>query len=229
MLKNLTWGFDFSRRMLLILPLLLFSTIVFSQNKAQIRSIDSAAYIKIQDSLKNKFQQYDLNPEYELAALIAMTYYPDLDVNNIKFEDANTTTTANARPRVFSCIFRKKGNRRYLIRINNSNKDSVLRVNLLSLNAKTGLIGHELAHIKDYSELNFFGLLGRLFSYLNKKKRSAYEKATDTEAINRGLGWQVYDFCYFVHHHSCATKKYKDYKKEIYYLPEELKNIIDSQ
>ena len=61
------------------------------------------------------------------------------------------------------------------------------------------------------------------FSYLNKKFRTKFERATDLRTINHGLLWQCYDFALYVQNSSIATTEYINYKKKTYMSPKEIK------
>ena len=63
------------------------------------------------------------------------------------------------------------------------------------MNAKVGLLGHELAHIECYEEKSNFDLLVTGLKYLlSEKFKHEFEIDTDKRTIDHGLGWQLYDF-----------------------------------
>jgi hypothetical protein len=123
-------------------------------------------------------------------------------------------------------IFRKKSKRKYVVRINNSAKDSIVILDSVPFNASIGLFGHEFNHFVDYSTRNIFGVIGRLIAYSSKKSKEKFEKEIDVMTINRGLGWQLYDWASFVLNESNATEEYKDFKRLIYLEPDEIKALI---
>ena len=140
----------------------------------------------------------------------------------ISFKEAKISTTLNTRPTVGSLLFRKKTNRHYIIRINTKNLDSLVLFNSVPFNAKIGLIGHELSHIVDYSNKGLRKVIGRLTDYGSKKNKELFEKEIDLMTIKKGLGWQLYDWSFYVLNHSIATKDYKDFKEQIYLEPKEI-------
>ena len=64
----------------------------------------------------------------------------------------------------------------------------------LSLNALVGWIGHEFAHLIDYSSMNNRELLGFIAAYVfDKREMRKTERQADKETIKRGLGIQLLD------------------------------------
>ena len=214
----------------LIIILFLGNTLYcFSQNKTPIRKLDSLEYSNKLDSLKLVFSNNKtVLADYELATYLALSYFPELIDTRIAFKRAKIKTTFNARPTVLSLIFRSKDKRKYIIRVNNQLKDSIINFRTIPFNAKVGLLGHELSHIKDYHQQNFFQVFGRLLSYRNKKSKARFEKEIDQSTIKAGLGWQLYDWSKFVLEESNAKLRYKEFKGEIYLTPNQISNIIKS-
>jgi hypothetical protein len=122
--------------------------------------------------------------------------------------------------------FKHRNKRSYTIRINNRKKDSIIHIASVPFNAKVGVFAHEFAHIVDYESCNIFCLCGRLFAYATSRSKAKYEKEIDTMVIERGLGWQLYDWAYYVLRHSHATQSYKKFKRSIYLSPQEIRNLI---
>lgn len=178
------------------------------------------------DSLKSEFPLVqDVPNELETAVYSSLSHYPELQNNPIRFKQARISTTLNARPTLGSLLFRRKENRRYVVRINSTMADSIISVYHLSETAKKGIIGHEFAHFADYETRNFWQVLGRAFSYLSKSRKARFEKTIDTATIKRGLGHELYAWSYYVLYESNATAAYKNFKRETYLTPEEIQAI----
>jgi hypothetical protein len=204
-----------------------FSYYCFGQNYGQIRIIDSLSYSSITDSLKNLYGYNKKIPaEFDLPILLALSYYPELDSSCIIFKKSKIKTTLNTRPTIYSILFLPKTKRKYVIRINNNLKDSIITLNEVPFNAEIGLFGHEINHIIDFRSKGLFGIIYRLISYTNNESKEKFEKEIDKGTIYRGLGWQLYDWSYFVLNGSDAKKKYKEFKKMIYLEPDEIHDII---
>jgi len=181
------------------------------------------------DSLKKAFPNITNPPaNYELAIYTAIEYYPELRHNTIKFKEKKIGTTLNARPTLGSLIFRRKSKRIYVVRINNLVKrKEIITLNKVSFNAQVGVLGHEFSHFIDYSERGIFGVMARGLNYLTEKAKSNFEKEIDTRTVNRGLGWQCYDFSIFVHTNENVPKEYREFKLKIYLGPENYLRLIE--
>lgn len=211
---------------LTILLLSLSCCCVAQSDTEQLRSthvIDSGSI----DSLKNVYGYNKVIPvQFEIPIYVALSHYPELDSTKIEFKKARIKTTLNARPTLGSLLFRKKSKRKYIVRINSTLKDSNIVLDSVPLNATIGLFGHEFNHFVDYSTKNIFGVIARLIAYSSKKSKEKFEKEIDLMTINRGLGWELYDWSYYVLNESVATEKYKKFKRRIYLEPEEIEELI---
>jgi hypothetical protein len=203
--------------------LLFFQLIAFSQDNFTIEKADSVTVASELDSLRANFSQNKtIEPEHELATLKALSYYPELSATKIHFKSAKTGTTMNARPTFGSLLFRSKHKRKYVIRMNNQEKDSIIVLKNVPFDAKVGVIGHELAHIVDYSNRSFWGVMARGLSYASKAKKAAFEKEIDLLTIQHGLGRELYSWSNYVLNESTASTKYKSFKAATYLTPKEI-------
>jgi len=199
------------------------------QSSFQIRSFDSLDVLQELNSLRTNYgARLEIPANYELSALKALSFYPELIEHHIEFKEARIKTTLNARPTIWSLFFRRKEKRHYVVRINTRKKDSLVTLSEVPFNAQVGVLGHEFGHFSDYSRRSFFGVLQRLFAYGSKKKKEAFEKEIDAFTIQKGLGWQLYAWSHFVLYSSDATEKYKDFKRLIYLEPEEITPLIQN-
>ncbi len=202
-----------------------YNCVAKSQMNKEIVNIDSSDYSCKKDSL---LLLYGCNKQiisnFDLAVLIALSYFPELRNTNIVFKQSKIKTTMNTRPRILS-LFKNRKKRRYIIRINISKQDSIVSLYKTPFNAQIGIIGHELSHCIDYSGRNFWGIMKRLFDYGSKKSKAKFEREIDQITINRGLRWQLYDWANYVLYKSDATHKYKKFKNETYMKPEEIKAL----
>ncbi len=202
-------------------------SIAFSQTNSQLEIMDSSTYASKLDSFKLKFSKNKtVIKEYELATYIALSYYPELSATRISFKKAKIKTTLNARPSLGSLLFRSRKDRNYVIRINNTVKDSIIDFKNIPFNAKVGLLGHEFGHISDYKDKTIFQVMKRLFAYSSKKSKAKFEKEIDLITIKKGLGWQLHAWANYVLNESNASTKYKVFKKEIYLTPEQIKSLL---
>jgi hypothetical protein len=177
------------------------------------------------DSLRELYaQNKSFIEDYEKQCLIALSYYPELKGCTIKFKYAKIKTTMNCRPSAQGLV---RGNREYQIRINNHPDFKGVLLQDAPFNAQIGVIGHEIAHVLDYEERNVAGVIKRGIDYLTPKTKREYERKIDLLTIQRGLGWQLYDWANFSMHQSTrATEKYKQFKQDTYMSSSEIEEVI---
>ncbi len=174
------------------------------------------------DKLKNS----NIPEEIKESILASLAYYPELRNVRIDFRFKKIKTLMAARPK-FDLIFRSKSRRRYLITINiDAYKAQSDLMTKMGFNAKVGLIGHELAHIVDYTTRSNYQLIKVGLGYFFKIFKIQLENKVDEITIQHDLGIQLYDFTNFVHTESCVSEKYRKYKKKYYYSPEDLLELV---
>ncbi|MDR1153619.1 MAG: hypothetical protein LBL04_02820 [Bacteroidales bacterium] len=169
------------------------------------------------------------NDTLAAAFRIAMTYYPELCGRKIQVQYGCIKTSMAAQPRMGS-VFRKRDKRTYRVLINrNLQKAQARLVYAAPFDARVGVMGHELAHILDYSSKSGWQMVWTGIRYLGKKYRRTMERQTDSVAITRGFGWQLYHYAYFVIHEAVIDDAYRRYKLDMYLKPEEILEIVRSQ
>jgi len=226
--KFFTYCPKFPKIILSIVLILSFFTIK-AQKPDLPKKIDSAAYVIKIDSLRQLYgNNKDISSEYEHLAYITLSYFPELVDTKIRFKKSKIKTTLNVRPQILSLIFSHKTKRKYIVRINKKQKDSVISFDKVPFNAKIGLLGHEFSHIADYSSRNIFGVSSRLVDYAFVGRKEKFEKEIDGMTILRGLHWQLYDWSYYVIYKSDASLEYKDFKRKIYLHPVDISDFIES-
>lgn len=189
----------------------------------QTRQIDSLIILQNNDTLKHKYHFINRIPkQFETTIFGALQYFPELENTKIIFKNSHIKTTLNVRPTLGSLFLKQRNRRIYIIRINNRIGDSIVTLRDIPFNAQLGLLGHEFCHIVDYSNKRFLGIAKIFLSYTKNKNKEIYEKRIDLETIKRGLGWQLYDWAYFIMYQSKAKKKYKIFKMKFYLEPEEI-------
>ncbi len=216
-------------RHIFLLVSLTSSTIASSQIPIQSRELDSSLLSKSLNELRNHHGIHKNIPdEYESAILTALSFIPELESTEIIFKMSKINTSLNARPKFGSGLFRRKGKRKYVVRIHPPTEDSTVTLDQASFNAQVGVFGHELNHLVDYSQRSFFGIMERGLAYFSSKSKQKYEKEIDRMTIACGLGWQLHDWSRFVVEESIGTIKYKKFKREIYLEPVEIVALIKS-
>ena len=166
------------------------------------------------------------NDTLMLAFQKALSYYPELWDKKIKLKYGKVKTSMTSRPRILS-VFRKRDKRLYKITISNK-KDykPALLVNTAPFNALVGVLGHELAHVEDYSNRSGWAVTWMGIRYVfSQKYRSQMEHYTDSLAMSKGLQWQVYHYAYYVVNDADIDESYRRYKLNIYMPPEQVRDL----
>lgn len=209
------------------LGLLFFISISISYGQKVIapRLYSKVIWQEKRDSLRHELGcRKEFIPQFELASLVALMHYPELINVRITFKKKLLKSTLATRPKGTE-VFHKKGRRHYIIYINTTKKVNV-PLDHTSFNAQVGVIGHELAHIIDYESKSTLTLISNGFGYLSKGFRKKLEHKTDKTTIFHGLGWQLYDWSFYIIHYEDIPLKYLEYKKKIYLKPEEIKDLL---
>ena len=213
------------KRILNIVSFVLLPVLIFSQNDTLIKEFKSDYYYDKRDSLI-KIHGYKkiFASEYELPAIIALSYYPELDSTIIEFKSRKLKRLGNARPKM-DFLFRKQVNRHYVIIVNKNAEDILgLQFYDIPFNAQTGFFGHELAHITDYTEKNNLKLIFFAFKYMFMQKR--IERYTDKIAIEHNLGQQLYELRNFIMKNPDTNEDYLKFKRNNYLNCEEILHEI---
>ena len=159
----------------------------------------------------------------------AGTHYPELCELRISLRYGSGKTSMAARPYFWS-LLRKRDRRRYKVIINNDMQKAQARlIYATPFDARVGVMGHELAHILDYSAKSGLQVMWTGICYLGKKYRRTMEHRIDSTAIVRGLGWQLYRYAYFVLHEAQIDDTYRRYKADMYMKPEEIYEMIKDE
>ena len=164
--------------------------------------------------------------EFEEQTFIALSYYPELKDSHIEFIRANIKTTMACRPTTGSLT--RRYNRKYVITIDNDDEKKGVILDDVPFNAQIGVIGHELAHIIDYENKGTGSIAKLGINYATGNYPPEFEKSIDKLTIQRGLGWQLFDWADFVLNKSKASKEYKEFKRKSYLIPEEIKKEIEN-
>jgi hypothetical protein len=129
---------------------------------------------------------------YELQALIALSHFPELKDISIEFVFTDSSRPMYVQP-AKRTFFRSARKRTYVVYLGEDGKPSMQHVQLhqLPFNAQVGALGHELAHIVDYTQTTSLGVLGTGAVYLLWFLRDRLESEIDRIAIKHGLGHQI--------------------------------------
>lgn len=164
--------------------------------KEYIPPIDSSLYASLlQKYGKNK----TLPPGFETQCLLALSHYPELKETRMEFRVQPAFLPLSSRPDPISLLIPWM-KRKYLVVISNKSKDFFEPILLRNApyNDQVGIIGHELGHTLYYQDKSALHLAIIAFQYQYDSFITPFERETDKRAIAHGLGYQMYDFAYFV-------------------------------
>ena len=160
-------------------------------------STDSSLYSSLLEEYgKNK----TLAKDFELQCLLALSHYPELKETPIDFLIQPVFLPLASRPDPKSVLF-PWIKRKYLVIISNASADffEPILLHNTPFNEQVGIIGHELAHSVYYQDKSAFQLARIAYRYeFDNVFHNEFERETDKRAIAHGLGYQLYDFAFFV-------------------------------
>jgi hypothetical protein len=138
--------------------------------------------------------KHNIPTKYMKDVVLALSFFPELADSRIVFKYKNIKGTMNARPDIFN-FFRHSSNRRYLLIINtNEGKFRGVYLDSISVNARVGWFGHELAHIYTYYLMNNYQTLLFSVRYMTSPRFvKKTERYTNSIAIDHGLAFAIYE------------------------------------
>ena len=150
-------------------------------------------YRPLLDDLRSEFGANKTIPvEVELEALVALSHFPELKTTPIEFAYKDQCEFLITKPRNKLFTSRKKRTYRILMTTNKDHTQGMV-IDLVAFNALVGVIGHELAHVLDYSGKSMLSTAKTGFRYSTSKKyRRKLERATDIATVDHDLGYQLF-------------------------------------
>ncbi len=171
-------------------------------------------------------ETYVSNDSLTVAFYYATMFFPELCANQIHLKYGSIKTSMAAQPRIWS-IFRKREKRKYKIVVNkNSQSAQAKLLHAAPFDALIGVMGHEMSHVLDYSKKSGWQVAWFGIRYLGKNYRRKVERQTDSIAIMRGFGEQLYRYSFFVVREADVSEKYRQYKLDFYMKPEEIYEMM---
>ena len=158
----------------------------------------------------------------KLAFYVALRHYPELKDVHMKVDLKKINATMMAQP-TLGFLFHKQENRRYQIFVNKSQANNGMYYRDLTFNSQVGWIGHEFAHILDYTQKTNKELLVFISKYVSSKKElKKTECEADRVAIKHGLGKQLLEGVNYFYTNKRISKSYREKKKSYYLSPEQI-------
>ena len=151
--------------------------------------------------------------KFEEVITTALQYFPELDSIRIQFIQKKRFHFTVASLINRRSLFGPRAKRSFTIIINTQvplEFDHGL-FSKLPQNLQIGLLGHELAHIVDYQQRNFFQVVKILIFYLIPSRKQTFERSIDIIAIKHGMWEYLHGFyTHFTSKYPHKTKKFME-------------------
>lgn len=199
------------------------------ESLSQPRFVEKDAQL-LADELRETFgKNKTFLPGFELPALTALSFYPELIDVNIEFRFVKSNTPLSTRPK-YSTILKPAKERTYVVYITNKirkGREDILPENL-SFNVLTGLFAHEFSHICDYLHKSSFEAIAIALKYPLKPYKKILERKIDLLTVAHGMGNQLMEFGQMITNLRKRQPKDGYYKTYFdYYLrPDEIQRIL---
>ena len=137
--------------------------------------------------------QYAVNKQlprgYEKETLEALSHFPELKNVPIRFRVKKSFVPLKTKPSLLS-VFMPRGHRSYVVTISNKTTSKLMPLLFENLGpaARTGVIGHELSHVLDFSKKSYWQCLAIAVGHLSPRYLDQFEYHTDMICIQHGLG-----------------------------------------
>lgn len=158
---------------------------------------DAARFDELIEEFGNKKQ---LAPGFELQCLLALSHFPELRDTPIDFVVGPVYWPLSSRPEILSTLLPWL-ERKYLVFISSGSDDHWEPILLKNtpFNEQVAIIAHELGHSVYYQDKTALQLIkiGYRYEY-DRDFYLEFERFGDELAIERGLGYQMYDYAWFV-------------------------------
>jgi hypothetical protein len=187
------------RRIQVILFAFLFPSFVIGQSPRKNFSPDSLSedYFNMLRREYASKKRYPL--QYEKQILIALSYYPELKDTPITFRKKSNHSPGFTRV-TWGGLLESPDKRHFLVVISDSTEEMLMPLIFknLSFNAQIALIGHELAHVADFSTWTIFRIIKHVVNNVSARYIDRFEYNTDARCIAHGLGYQLLEWSSYV-------------------------------
>jgi len=170
-----------------VVTILWFKSFVHAEN--WINSPGKNAPLLPGDSLNQYAHNKQIPGEFRLPILTALSHFPELKEIHINFVVEKAYTPLSTRP-AFRSMVKRRGHRTYIVTISDQTIDTLSHLLYKNLNftEQVGIMGHELSHVVDFNNKNFFQSTGNVIGHLSKRFVDKMEYKTDLICIQHGLG-----------------------------------------
>lgn len=187
------------RRLQFILFAFLFPSFVICQSPKKNFNPDSLSedyFNMLRKEYANK-KRYPL--EYEKQILIALSYYPELKDSPITFLKKPNHSPGFTRV-TWGGLLEPSYKRHFRVVISDSTEEMLMPLIFKNVpfNAQIALLGHELAHVSDFSTWTILHIIKHVVNNVSARYIDRFEYNTDAICIAHGLGYQLLEWSRYV-------------------------------
>jgi len=127
--------------------------------------------------------------EFEEEILTALSFFPELKDHRIDFHLRKGYAPLSSRP-TYGGLFRSAKKRKYKVFISTGSGkmwDSII-LKYAPFDAGVGVLGHELSHVLNFSQMSGLSLTWLGVSHVSKNYMNRFEFLTDSLCIEQGMG-----------------------------------------
>lgn len=162
--------------------------------------------------------------------LKTLKHYPELDDISIDFvfDNGMHNSFMQAKPRPMTLL---KGHKKRVYKIQMMSammiNDTIIPIHQLPEKALMGWVGHEIAHIVDYNEMNTLDIVLFSINYLLSKNFIIKTEArVDIIAIEHQLGDEIIAMKEYILNHYSLPEAYRAKIRNIYLSPDEVRELM---
>src|SRR5258706_1444640 len=144
-----------------VVTILWFTSFIYAGNGKNFPGVNPP--LPSEDSLNQYAHNKQIPGEFRLPILTALSHFPELKDIHINFVVEKAYTPLSTKP-AFRSMVKRKGHRIYIITISNQTIDTLshLLYKNLTFTERVGIMGHELSHVVDFNNKNFFQSTGNV-------------------------------------------------------------------
>jgi hypothetical protein len=178
--------------------------------------------------LKKEFgKNKEIPPAYEEVILRALSHYPELKETHIKFQLKDKHPVPYGTTPTIGSVLKAGKNRSYVISLLEEADLPTRQVLFKNLpeEGQRAVIGHELGHVLQFVKSSPAGLLKKALQYVHMNSRRDVERGADIQAIEHGLGFELYVHAVYIR----KVPGYVQQRKEIetdYLKPQEILDTL---
>lgn len=174
-----------------------------------------------------KYNSKRIPGKYREIILHALSFYPELKNLRIIFRLKDYSFYPYSTRPSLASFFRKASGRNYIVTLREKAPPPLLQALFKNLpqKAKTGILGHELAHIVQYNSLSKTGLIKTALGFFISSFRKKFEWHADLLTIRHGLGNALYEHAAYIRSIPGYTEKRKAINKN-YLHPAEILTLL---